>query len=121
MKRALPLLAAAFLLLRPVCDVLAACEPAVDVAFSAPLTTCEYTHGANSNEGAPCCASIDENVVAKANETGAVRTSFSVPALNSTAAWIPVRYASAEAASIRRPPGAPPTLSYYARSTRILR
>jgi hypothetical protein len=121
MKRFLPFLAAALVLLRPVCDVLAANEPGVDVAAKAHATTCENSRGANSNESAPCCASVDKDVVAKVSEPGAVRASMSAPALPLASARNPARYASAAAASIHGRPGAPPTLSFYARSTRILR
>jgi hypothetical protein len=120
MKRVLPLLAAALLLLRPVCDVLASSEPGADVAFNAHAT-CENAHRANSNESAPCCASVDKHVVAKVAEPGAARLASSATAVVLAPGWIPTRYDGAALFSSRKPPGALPVPSYYARSTRILR
>jgi hypothetical protein len=121
MKRYLSILAALFLLLRPLCDVWAA---GADLAIDrnvAQSSACDITQGANSHQGDPCCARVAKDVIAKVSEPGAVRGGMGVPALKSATAWLQSSYAGAAAASIRKLPGAPPTLSFYARSTRILR
>jgi hypothetical protein len=121
MKRFLPLLAALLLLLRPYCDAWAAGTVYANADYVAQSSACDSTHGVNSHDGDPCCASVDKDVVAKVVESGAVRSGTSATAAISVPAWMPGRYDGAAIFSSRKPPGAPLVPSYYARSARIQR
>jgi hypothetical protein len=124
MKRFLALVGAVLLLLRPYCDAWAAPGYShADIAFAAESSACDISHGANPNERAPCCASLDKDVIAKASAAGAVPAgSGSMALIPPAPAWIAARYGGAAPLASRKSSGlAPPVLSYYARSARILR
>lgn len=122
MKQALAILAALFLLLRPVCDLQAA-GVAQDVQQGAAHAAAEHGLGNTAPHGdTPCCAYLDEGAVAKLGEPAAVRLGADEkPAMEPTARH-PAGPARVPDHHVGVSPGAFFTSSsYYARSARIRR
>jgi len=116
------MVAALFLLLRPLCDVWAASDVHVETVVVAQSAAGEHTHGVDSHEGAPCCASVDDGALAKPSEAGALLIGTHPQSTSAALGWAPAIYGGVSVPAIRTPSGAPPpALSYYARSARIQR
>lgn len=121
MKQVLALVAALFLLVRPLCDVQAAGmaqEPDLGAAHTMA------GHGSKDPHGdTPCCAYLGEDAVAKLSEPAAPRIAADdgTPAIAS-AAWRIARHALVPEVLARASPRELFTpSSYYARSARIRR
>jgi hypothetical protein len=120
MKRILATAAVLFLLLRPVCDVLAAGAKHDERGQEAHAVEHQDARGASAHEhDVPCCADVEDGAVAKPSEparvAGESRLAFAAPA------WTVVRSGTASA-DARHPPGILITAaSFYARSARIRR
>ena len=122
MKQTLAVLAALFLLLRPLCDVQAA---GIDHDASRSDVHAVAGHddgGVDSHGGMPCCADLEDGAVAKLTEPAAVRLASDGKISFTSAAAVFAWHPRLTADSARRPPD--PVLtrtSFYARSARIRR
>jgi hypothetical protein len=115
---ALTLLALSLVLARPICD---AYEQPSAASQSAPLAAVEHDAGESahhSNESGPCCASVDEAVLAA--------SAILVPTSAKSLGLIPMALSARWPLVLSRraavdPPQPPPrSLPYHARSARIL-
>jgi hypothetical protein len=124
MKRSFALLAALFLLLRPLCDVLAA-DPAHGGRAADAYAAAEHTTGSADRlgEGAQCCAAIEDGAYAKPVEAAAVRAVGDSELAFAAPAWTAAGDAPDQNSDARHRPGVLFTRasSYYARSARIQR
>jgi len=121
-KYSLAVLAALFLLLRPLCDVWAAGHAHAESGSAANSSALEDTHGASPHDGELCCASLGDAILANPSDAGPIVTASDADAAIAAVAWIPASYVVATMPRLRKPPGIPPpSLSYYARSARIQR
>ncbi len=122
MKQALAILAALFLLVRPLCDLQAA-GVAQDVQQGAAHAAAEHDLGDTAPHGdTPCCAYLDEGAVAKLGEPAAVRLGAGDEPAIKLSARHPPRPARVPDHDVGVSPGAFFTSSsYYARSARIRR
>ena len=121
-KRFLALTAVLFLLLRPMCDVWGAAHghAGPDVAAHAAVATADL-HGAHGEPSEYCCAKIQDGNLISATSGGIALASFegwSAPSTSWTSAVHPYRQALRTWHSRDAPPV---KLSYYARTSRILR
>lgn len=122
MKQTLAVLAALFLLIRPLCDVQAA-GISHDTSHGDVHVVAGHDHGdVDSHGDTPCCANLDDGAAAKLVEPAAVRLSSDgkIPFASAAAvfAWRPRLTVDAA----RRPPDLILTrTSFYARSARIRR
>jgi hypothetical protein len=115
---ALALVALSLVLAQPICD---AYERPSAASQSAPLAAVEHDAGEparHSNETGPCCASVDEAVpVASAIPLpSAAKAALLIPTVPS-ARWPLV---AGRRAAVDPPQPPPRSLSYHARSARIL-
>jgi hypothetical protein len=121
-KWSFAILAALLLLLRPLCDVWAAGSAYAETRSSVQLAACEDFHGTSPHDSAPCCANLEDSVLASTGNIDAVSAASPGNAAIVPMAWIPASRAGTGMSIVRRPPGAsPPQHSYYARSARIQR
>lgn len=119
MKRILATAAVLFLLLRPVCDVLAAGPAHDEGGQNTHAAALQDASGGNAHEhNVPCCADIEDGAVTTLSEAvvaGNGKLAFSAPA------WSPLRSGAARA-DARHPPGIPiAAASFYARTARVRR
>jgi hypothetical protein len=123
MKPILATAAMLFLLLRPVCDALAAGATHDERGQDTHTAAHQDARGGSAHgHDVPCCADLGDGAVAKLGEPAAVRvTGESKPAL-AAAAWTAMHYTGAVGADARQPPRVLfTTSSFYARSARIRR
>jgi hypothetical protein len=115
---ALALLALSIVLARPICD---AYEQPSAASQSAPLAVAQHDAGESahhSDESGPCCASVDEAAL--------VASAIPVPTTDQSPLLIPTAPLALRPSVVSRraalhPPQPPPrTLSFHARSARIL-
>lgn len=122
MKRFLALTAVLFLLLRPMCDVWGAAHGHAGPDATAHATVAVADgHGLYDEPSEFCCAKVQDGNLISTGGVGIANAAFdSWPAF--TSAWIPVARAYRQELRDRHSLDEPPiTLSYYARSSRILR
>jgi len=121
MKRILATAALFFLLLRPVCDALAA--GAILVEQDAHSVAHQVPRGGSAhNHDAPCCADVEDGAVSTLSEPANVRVTGEIKLAVAAPARTATRFASASSAGARHPPGALITsASFYVRSARIRR
>lgn len=122
MKRSFAVVAALFLLLRPLCDVLAA-EPAHGGRTADAYAAAEHTARSADRlgEDTQCCAAID-GAHAKPVKAAAVRAVGDSELAFAAPAWTVAGYAPDQNVDARHRPGVLFTsTSYYARSARIQR
>lgn len=123
MNRSLAILAVLFLLLRPVCDALADGHAHAESGHSAHAVSSADSYAADQHGGIPCCLELEDRALVKSGEPAANRAG--------TDGKVDIHFAVMRTAAVsraapppdpRQPPGANfTTLSYYARSARILR
>lgn len=123
MKRTITLLAVLLLLLRPVCDALAAGQVHAAGALAVHVAASHGSDGADRHGELSCCSDVGDGALVKPGD----------PVVRNPGAdgkfepyFVQIRAAAASRGEPlpdpRQPPGAFfTTLSYYARSARILR
>lgn len=124
MKRSFAVLAALFLLLRPLCDVLAA-GPAHGGRAADAYAAAEHTARSADRVGedTQCCAAIEDGAIVRPGEAVAVRAVGDSELAFAAPAWAAAGYAPDQNLDARHRPGVlfTRTSSYYARSARIQR
>jgi hypothetical protein len=121
-KYSLAVLAALFLLLRPLCDVWAAGHAHAEAGSAVQSSALEDTHGAGPHDGGSCCASLGNAILANPSDAGPIAAASDAHAAIAVGAWSPAAYVATAMPLLLKPSGVPPpSLSYYARSARILR
>ena len=122
MKRFLALTAVLFLLLRPMCDVWGAAHghSGPNMAAHASAAVADG-HGAPAEQSEFCCAKVQDGNLISTGGVGIANAAFDGWPPFSTA-WVPVARAYRQDLRSRNSRDAPPLqLSYYARTSRILR
>jgi hypothetical protein len=121
-KRSLAVLAVLFLLLRPMCDALAAGQAYAASAPAAGVQASQEVCGGGAHDDAPCCASVAEHSLVQPSISGAGRDWASAEVLPVAPGWF-VRNGPRDTSQAGgEPPGTSfITLSYYVRSARIQR
>jgi len=120
-KRFLALTAVLFLLLRPMCDVWGAAHGHADPDASVHAAAVEDGLGASGQPSEFCCAKAQDGNLISTGGIGIANAAFDSWPPFSTAS-VPVARASRQDLRSRSSRDAPPPqLSYYARSSRILR
>jgi hypothetical protein len=121
-KYSFAVLAAVFLLLRPLCDVWAVGHAHAEAGAPLQSSALEDTHAASPHDGASCCANLEDPFLTKPGDAGSIATASDTHAAIAAVALIPADYVATTMPRLRKSLGIPPSsLSYYARSARILR
>lgn len=122
MKRFLALTAVLFLLLRPMCDVWGAAHGhSGSAAVTHVSVAVADDHGAPAEQSEFCCAKVQDGNLISTGAVGIANAAFDGWPPFSTA-WVPVARGYRQDLHGRNSRDAPPIkLSYYARTSRILR
>lgn len=123
LKRILATVAMMFLLLRPVCDVLAASVIPGEQGQDAHSVAHQDTGGGSAHDhNVPCCADVEDGAVAAPSDLANGRVTGESKPVFAALARAMTDFAGAPSAGARHPPGAPFTSSsFYARTARIRR
>ncbi|MDH4174438.1 MAG: hypothetical protein OEZ09_10980 [Betaproteobacteria bacterium] len=123
MRRILATAALFFLLLRPVCDVLAAGAIAgVQEQDAHSVAHQDVRGGSALDHDVPCCADVEDGTVSTLSESANVRVTSESKLAVAAPARTATHFVGASSAGARHPPGVLHTsTSYYARSARIRR
>jgi len=120
-KRFLALTAVLFLLLRPMCDVWGAAHGHSGPHVTASAAAVVDGNGTHSEPSEFCCAKVQDGNLISTGGVGIANAAFDGwPPFSTT--WVPAARAYRQDFRSRNSRDAPPPqLSYYARSSRILR
>jgi len=123
MKRILASAALLFLLLRPVCDVLAAGAIPGEQGQDAHSVAHQDARGGSAHDhDAPCCADIEDGAVSTSSQPANVRVTGESKLAVAAPARTALHFSGASVAGARYPPDILfASASFYARSARIRR